>query len=544
MNIYIVKKWIQLIKMMGQNKNDGFKIVLTADRTLMSHYNGLIFFGFGASIPRGFLPDFLYYSVFCPSIDANKDGSAANAPSGTRKIEAQLLNNGFQEKDVIVAHPDYLDKVIGPNTKVLSITEFDPLGIGPASTTFTQLFGGNAYMMTKFQEILDHPLVQEYKPKIIVGGPGAWQFEDKELRREYGLDCVVMGEGEKVVNNIFDNACKGEEIPSLVYGEVVPLDEIPLIMNPTIDGVIEIARGCGRGCKFCNPTLQRYRCLPVENILKEVDVNIKAGKRPILHSEDVLRYQANDFTVNKEAVIDLFQQVYNYPGVYEMGISHFALSSVYNAPDVIEEISNIVGVENGWFGGQTGIETGSPRLIQKNMAGKCKPYKPEDWPQIVVDAFQILSDNNWVPASTLIVGLPGEEEQDVHLTIDLVEELSDFKSIIVPLFFVSQGGFKDKDSFTIDDVTRKQCELILKCWDHNLDWSKYLLKEYFQMTGNGIRERLAENIFSYIVRRTRNVLKVCINDYDYDLKAILHDAEKGELTVLPKQLQSVFNFLT
>ena len=163
---------------MGQNNSDGFKIVLTADRTLMSHYNGLIFFGFGACIPKGFLPDFLYYSVFCPPIKANKDGSAVNAPSGTRKIESLLLKNGFRDDEIIVAHPDHLDKVIGPDTKVLSITEFDPLGIGPASTTFTQLFGGNAYMNVKFKEILNHPLVQEYKPKIVVGGPGAWLFED------------------------------------------------------------------------------------------------------------------------------------------------------------------------------------------------------------------------------------------------------------------------------------------------------------------------------------------------------------------------------
>ncbi len=530
--------------MMGQNKSNGFKIVLTADRTLMSHYNGLIFFGFGACIPKGFLPDFLYYGVFCPPIKANKDGSAVNAPSGTRKIESLLLNNGFRDDEIIVAHPDHLDKVIGPNTKVLSITEFDPLGIGPASTTFTQLFGGNAYMNVKFEEILNHPLVQEYKPKIIVGGPGAWQFEDDKVREMYDLDTVVLGEGEKVVHDIVDNAVNDRENPSLVHGEVVPLEEIPLIQNPTIDGVIEIARGCGRGCKFCNPTLQRYRCLPVESILKEVDVNIKAGKRPILHSEDVLRYKANNFTVNKEAVIDLFQQVMNYPGVNEMGISHFALSSVYNAPDVIEELSNIVGCDkNGWFGGQTGIETGSPRLIKDNMAGKVKPYKPEDWPMVVVDAFQILNDNNWVPASTLIVGLPGEEERDVQLTLNLVEELKDFKSIIVPLFFVSQGGFKDKESFTLDDVTPRQCELILKCWDHNLDWSKYLLKEYFEMTGNGIRERVAEKIFGYVVRRARNVLKVCIDEYDYDLKAIMRDADHGELNIIPKQLQTVVNLL-
>jgi radical SAM superfamily enzyme YgiQ (UPF0313 family) len=98
--------------------------------------------------------------------------------------------------------------------------------------------------------------------------------------------------------------------------------------------------------------------------------------------------------------------------------------------------------KNAWFSGQTGIETGSPRLIKNNMAGKVKPYKPEDWPHIVENAFQILSDNNWIPVSTLIMGLPGETDEEVQLTIDLIENLAEYKSIIVPLFFVSQGGFK------------------------------------------------------------------------------------------------------
>jgi len=44
---------------------------------------------------------------------------------------------------VIVAHPDHLDKVVGSNTKVLGISGFDPLGIAPATSTFTQLLGGD-----------------------------------------------------------------------------------------------------------------------------------------------------------------------------------------------------------------------------------------------------------------------------------------------------------------------------------------------------------------------------------------------------------------
>lgn len=512
----------------------------------MSHYNGLIFLGFAACVTKGFIPDKFYFSAICPPIEANNDGSPECAPCGTRKIEASLNNEGFTDDDVIVAHPDQLDKVIGPNTKVLSVTEIDPLGIAPATSTFRNLLGGEAYMAIEFEELLNHPKVQTYRPKIIVGGPGAWQLEDDEIQKKFGLDCIIIGEGEKVIGKIIEKAINDEETPEVVHGEVVEVDEIPLIRGPTIDGIVEISRGCGRGCAFCNPTLQRYRCLPIEHILKEVEINLRAGKQPLLHAEDVLRYKAKGFKVNKEAVTGLFSQVKGHPGVEVVGISHFALSSVVNAPDSIEEISNILEIDkDNWISGQTGIETGSPRLINDFMRGKCKPYKPEEWPQVVVDAFQILADNSWVPCSTLIIGIPGETDHDVQLTIDLVEELSQFKSIIVPLFFVSQGGLKDKsNSFSADKITRKECELMLKSWSHSLNWGEALLNDYFQMSNDNIvKTFLAKQVFAFASRKGKNLVKMAENEYDYDLQAMMQDSINGEITFLPKPIQVIYDLL-
>ena len=56
---------------------------------------------------------------------------------------------------------------------------------------------------------------------------------------------------------------------------------------------------------LCVPTLQRYRCLPLENILHDVDVVVKAGRQPLLHAEDVLRYGAKTLEVNHQAVTAL-----------------------------------------------------------------------------------------------------------------------------------------------------------------------------------------------------------------------------------------------
>jgi len=77
---------------------DGVPIVLTADRTLMSEYGGGIFMGFSACVPKGLIPDRLYFSLFCPPVKVNEDGS----------FEATLLDHGFRREDVIAAHPQHL----------------------------------------------------------------------------------------------------------------------------------------------------------------------------------------------------------------------------------------------------------------------------------------------------------------------------------------------------------------------------------------------------------------------------------------------------
>lgn len=530
---------------MTSKSSEGYKIVLTADRTLMSEYRGGIFLGFSACAPKGLIPDWLYFSMLCPSVPVNKDGSVRYAPCGTRKVEAALLNNGFKKEDIIVAHPDHLDKVVGSKTKVVGITETDPLGTAPATSTFTQLFNGQAYMNIKFKELLDNPSVKRYKPKIIVGGPGAWQLENNNSRRKLGVDCVVVGESENIVARLFENAANGAEIPEIVHGEVVETEEIPLIKNPTIDGIIEIARGCGRGCDFCVPTLQRYRCLPIRDILKEVEVNLRAGRRPLLHAEDVLRYKAKGLEVNQEAVIDLFKTVRSYPGVDAVAMSHFALSSIASAPEAVEEISNILGAgeENGWLSGQTGLETGSPKLIEANMKGKCRPFEPEDWPQVVVNAFEIMSENYWVPCATLIIGLPEETDKDLDLTIDLLEELAGFKSLIVPLFLVSMGGLKDKaESFKIEEMKPKQAEVFLKCWEHNIDWGQNLLQEYF-LTKNGVKGYALRFLFSYGTKQANKLIQRCKNEYNYDIAAMIKDERSGKASIGPAPIRFIYKYL-
>ena len=84
--------------------NSRAEVLLTADRTLMSNYHSNEFLGFGTCAPPNFIPDFLYSFLFFPPIKTNH-GLPAAAPYGLRKIEAQLLKEGF---DVVTVSPEQL----------------------------------------------------------------------------------------------------------------------------------------------------------------------------------------------------------------------------------------------------------------------------------------------------------------------------------------------------------------------------------------------------------------------------------------------------
>lgn len=465
----------------------------------MSEYGVGVFIGFAACAPK-LIPEWLYKLVLAPSIP-ERDGVAQLAPCGTRKIEAALLEKGF---DVVVGHPERLHKAIDRDTKAVGITTYDPLGMGPASSTFSQLVGKETYSALFFRKLLR--TLRDFNNKgrdlkIIVGGPGAWQLADEQTAARLGIDCVVVGEGEITAVKMFERALSGEELPRVVEGELVPLERIPSIKNPTVCGLVEIARGCGRGCRFCIPTLLNYRCRPVEKILEEVKVNLRAGAEgALLHAEDVLRYGAKGPIPNEGKVLELFEKVLGLtPNVW---ISHFAFASVMAKPSLVEKISEMLELgseEHTYLAGQVGVETGSPRLVKGHMRGKVLPFKPEEWPEVVVEAHKLLTENHWISCSTLLMGLPGEKPDDVVKTRELVERLGEFRSLIVPLFFVPLGGLGSEKSFGVKDLLPEHWQLMAACMRHNFKWIDDLAKDYFR--NHRLRGTFHKNIIIGLLRR-------------------------------------------
>jgi len=455
----------------------GLRIVLTADRTLMSNYNGSMFIGFAACFPK-VLPKRLYTRLFCPA-QPGREGRAVYAPAGLRKIEAALVRSGISAEDIAVCNPDHLAKMVDSDTKVVGVTSSDPMGVGPASSTFSSLLGKESYSKYFFRSLMEGLRTRATNATIIVGGPGVWQLANGEAGKRMGISCLVEGEGELIAPQLFKDSLEGKDLPSYVTGGPVPVDQIPMIRAPTINGVVEISRGCGRGCEFCNPNMRTVRHIPLERIMEEVRINLAAGDKITLHAEDVLRYKAKSVRPDREAVVKLFEEVLKC--TENVGVSHIALSSALAEPALVEDISVITGATGGkrHMYAQTGIETGSPELVSKHMKGKAKPFAPAEWPDVVRESFKLLADNNWVPCGTLVMGMSGERAEDVAMTLDLVRDLRQHKSLIVPLFFVPLGNLKEDGFFRPNAMLPEHWMLLAECIEHDFHWVPIMMDELF-----------------------------------------------------------------
>jgi radical SAM superfamily enzyme YgiQ (UPF0313 family) len=472
-------------------KDSGVKIVLTASTTEMSDYNNNPFVAFVAGFAKGPVPLWFLRKWLYPPVPRNSRGEAMFASYGLRKVEALLLENGFAESDVAVVHPADLDTFVGPSTKAVGISTMDPAGMGYVSKTYSSLVGGGESMNAiEFKALVNHPAIQKHRPKVIVGGFGSWQLERKKLIDYYGIDCVVIGGEAATIVDIFKKAVNGDELPKVVRAEDNSGNyDFPVIRHPAMHGAVEISKGCGRNCQFCTPTMQKKWDVPLEKIMKEVEVTVKQGSSGItLVTEDIFLYGATDkrFQPNKEAVVKLVKSVAQHPNVGRIQPSHMSLAPVVYNPAMVKEVAEILIEHNWYFHGEkaivtaeTGIETGSVRLMKKYMAGKMLPYTPEQWPEIVSQAFGILNDNDWYPLATLIIGLPDENEEDVLKTLELMDDLKNYKAFYVPLFFVPLENcmLMHKRGAELDSLTRARWNFLIRCWEYNIKiWRDTFLK--------------------------------------------------------------------
>jgi len=464
--------------------------VLTASSTEASEWNHSIWQQMlSATIPVKYSKTFFNENAF--ENESWPDGRAKYVPNGLRMVETLLLRE-YQEEDVVVCYLDHLDHFVGPETRVLAIHAHNPLGISYATDVYSKLAGENLMPVNahEFIRIVTHPIIQKHKPKIVVGGPGAWQLEKANRLDEFKIDYLIDGEIERVFDDLFRRILENDPtLPRIVKipKEMQPtVEEIPVVKHRSTFGVVEITRGCGRGCQFCSPATKVGRSFPLQHIVESVKVNAREGATEVMvASEDMFLYeQLPNFETNVPAPEKLFQSIIVVPGIRTIQTSHITMAPVVKDPSIIERLTPLlVPYSHVSHKASTdpnqrvvdpiiGLETGSPKVFNTYMKGKAYPYRASQWRDVVLKGMEILNRHNWFPFCTFIIGLPGETEEDTKQSLDLSFDLRHAKGTFVPTFFVplEHTRMEKKSSAKLIEMTDLQWEFFFTCWKYNLEF--------------------------------------------------------------------------
>ena len=112
-------------------------------------------------------------------------------------------------------------------------------------------------------------------------------------------------------------------------------------------------------------------------------------------------------------------------------------------------------------------------MAKKVMPSKGVPFNIEIWPSIVIRGLEVLNRNNWFPMLTLMVGNPGETDEDVKATLDLIFEMErrGLFGFLVPSVFTPLEGTRMEDGVGVQrtqDLSPLQWQLIMHCWKMNM----------------------------------------------------------------------------
>jgi len=467
----------------------GVKFVLTAPDTesteqAFSPWKQMIY----ASAPARYVPRFTYKKGFAH--ERYPDGTAKVMTYGVRVIE-EILRRHFGEDSVAVCYPDDLGNFVGANTRAVGVGAHNPIGTAFSTGVYSSIFGSTARPVNaaESERVYKHPAIRRHRPKVIVGGAGAWQIHKTGMADELGVDCIINGRAESVALGLFQKADAGEELPAVVNAPEPSYEQLVLPAKRSTYGIVEMNRGCGRQCAFCSPTLETRISVKPDQVLDGVRANTTNGGRIIFPvSEDVFIYGAAApfYIPNPNAICNFYDSIASVPGVDYLPLSHATIAPAVVNPDLIKEMSKILlgksALQNRasshpdkrFLAPLIGIETGSARLGALTMSGKSLPFDIRDWQEIVIEGTNILNRNNWFPVYTFIIGLPDETEDDLRQTLDLLHRLKRNQVLYVPSIFtpLEDTRMADGKALKAKQLTQLQWEFIMTAWKQSRDFGE------------------------------------------------------------------------
>lgn len=223
-----------------------------------------------------------------------------------------------------------------------------------------------------------------------------------------------------------------------------------------------------------------------------MQTNLAAGQSNIaVLSEDSFRFGALGTRTRPEALIGLLSRLRECRGLRLIQVDHVNLCSVaqYSDEQLREVRALLVGATGcryPWV--NLGMETASGELLaQVGGTAKMGGVALSDWPEFCAEQVRRLCAAGFLPMVSLVMALPGEQEDDVRRTTAWVEAVSDLPVTVFPVLYAPVDGSTPP---TARELTETHWRLLQAAYRLNFRWIPRMYWDNQRAAGVPVAKRL------------------------------------------------------
>ena len=285
------------------------------------------------------------------------------------------------------------------------------------------------------------------RPLVAVCGCMA-QKEGKKLLERFPFVVLVVGPSAiPRLQEAFPRILKGERLLFLDDEKIMETDSLPVARCSSFKAWVPIIYGCDRFCTYCIVpyTRGRERSRHPDSILKEIEELASQGYKEITLLGQSVESYGKDLPF-KYSLANLLREIERIEGIkWVRFTTSYPLDLTEGLIKAIEECSKVCEHFH------LPVQSGSTKILKRMGRG----YTREDYLRLIDRLKLSFPSPEASYTSDIIVGFPGETEEDFEKSVSLVEEVG-FDVVYTAIYSPRPGTLAATFPDQVDENTKKQ----------------------------------------------------------------------------------------